>query len=48
MAARGECTSSLISIKEFKLQFQELDLQEMAGEMNVSMEIVTDLTEVCR
>lgn len=48
MAARGECTSSLISIKEFKLQFRELDLEEMAGEMNVSMEIMTDLTEVCR
>ncbi|CAH3195011.1 unnamed protein product, partial [Porites evermanni] len=47
MAARGECTSSLISIKEFKLQFQELDLEEMAGEMNVSVEIMTDLTEVC-
>lgn len=61
MAARGECTSSLISVKEFKQQFleflepcqyekkrNELELADMAKEMNVSMEIVTDLSEVCR
>ena len=61
MAARGECTSSLISIKEFKQQFleflepsqyarkcAELELADMAKEMNVAMEIVTDLNEVCR
>lgn len=61
MATRGECSSSLISVKEFKKQFleflepsqyerkrNELQLEDMAKEMNVAMEIVTDLSEVCR
>ena len=61
MATRGECTSSLISVKAFKQQFfdflepsqyerrrNEAELADMAKEMNVPMEIVTDLSEVCR
>lgn len=61
MATRGECTSSLLSVKEFKQQFfdflepsqyerkrSEVELADMAKEMDVAMDIVTDLSEVCR
>ena len=61
MATRGECTSSLISVREFKRQFiefldpeayerkrREVVLADMAVEMNVPMEIIADLSEVCR
>ncbi|XP_068695251.1 snRNA-activating protein complex subunit 3-like [Montipora foliosa] len=60
MATRGECTSSLISVREFKRQFiefldpeayerkrREVVLADMAVEMNVPMEIIADLSEVC-
>lgn len=61
MATRGECTSSLLSVKDFKQQFfdflepsqyerkrSEVELADMAKEMDVAMDIVTDLSEVCR
>ncbi|XP_068726129.1 uncharacterized protein [Montipora capricornis] len=60
MATRGECTSSLISVRDFKRQFiefldpeayerkrREVVLADMAVEMNVPMEIIADLSEVC-
>lgn len=61
MATRGECTSSLISLRDFKRQFleflepasyerkrKEVLLTDMVAEMNLPMEIVADLNEVCR
>lgn len=60
MAARGECSSliSVKQFKEQFLEFLEpsqygrkkvdLELTDMAKEMDVAMEIVTDLSEVCR
>ena len=60
MASRGECSSliSVKQFKEQFLEFLaptqyerkkvELEPTDMAKEMNVAMEIVTDLSEVCR
>lgn len=60
MAARGECSPliSVKEFKEQFLEFLEpsqyerkkveLQLTDMAKEMDVPMEIVTDLSEVCR
>ena len=60
MAARGECSSllSVKQFKEQFLEFLQpseydrrknnVELQDLAKEMNVTMEIVTDLSEVCR
>lgn len=60
MASRGECSSliSVKQFKEQFLEFLEpkqyerkkveLELTDMTREMNVAMEIATDLSEVCR
>lgn len=60
MAARGECSSliSVKQFKEQFLEFLEpsqyerkkveLELTDMAKKMELPMETVTDLSEVCR
>ena len=61
MATRGECTSSLISVRDFKRQFleflepasyerkrKEVLLTDMVAEMDLPMETIADLNEVCR
>lgn len=60
MAARGECSAlisvkqfkeqflEILEPSEFGRKKVKLELTDMAKEMDVAMEIVTDLSEVCR
>lgn len=60
MAARGECSNliSIKQFKKEFMEFLEpaqyerknfeIDLTQMAKEMDVPMDVVTDLSEVCR